>query len=257
MRVSSLRVALVLAICSRLFAGARACRPLPGAGTSACARFKGLQGLPATTAGSAASFPGAGVVLPIRWTVALPAGQSAAAAAAVGQQLAVLNQRFSPVKIQFRTLSIQQKAYNGDCFYDDRRVGALAGGSPSFLSVVVCPGNDTLGMAFPSTNEAHAFANMAFINPVGLPGSSGAFNLGLTLVHELGHTFGLDHVFDEGGRCFNSDGIADTPFQATPTSGCPARKDSCPGSPGLDSVRNYMDYSDDRWVLHCSSVGLA
>ena len=53
------------------------------------------------------------------------------------------------------------------------------------------------------------------------------------------------HVF-QGSSC-SSDGdmVPDTPFQSSATSGCPTNKDSCPNSPGRDSVNNYMDYSDD------------
>jgi hypothetical protein len=169
--------------------------------------------------------------------------------AVIKRQLAVLNQRFAPASIQFKTHSIQLKTYTGrNCFNDYQRVAALAGSSPSFLSVVVCPGPQILGLAFTTTSERQALANTVLINPSSVPGSSGAFNLGLTLVHELGHTFGLPHVF-EGNTCSrDGDGFADTPFQATPTSGCPARKDSCPTKPGLDSISNYMDYSYDRCV---------
>lgn len=39
--------------------------------------------------------------------------------------------------------------------------------------------------------------------------------------------------------------MPDTPFQSTASRGCPVGKDSCPSSPGKDSVRNYMDYSAD------------
>lgn len=56
---------------------------------------------------------------------------------------------------------------------------------------------------------------------------------------QVGHWAGLDHIFslscDDAG-----DGVADTPQQGLPTSGCPARKDSCPGKPGLDLVNNFM-----------------
>lgn len=78
-------------------------------------------------------------------------------------------------------------------------------------------------------------------------GSIEDFNLGQTATHEVGHWFGLFHVF-QGSSCSGSgDQVADTPAQSSPTSGCPASKDSCPNATGLDSIHNYMDYSTDIW----------
>lgn len=72
------------------------------------------------------------------------------------------------------------------------------------------------------------------------------FDKGITAVHEVGHWFGLFHVF-QGSVCSGDAGdmISDTPAQREPTSGCPTRKDSCPNQQGFDSVNNFMDYSDD------------
>ncbi|KAL8721247.1 MAG: hypothetical protein Q9225_002024 [Loekoesia sp. 1 TL-2023] len=76
-------------------------------------------------------------------------------------------------------------------------------------------------------------------------GSATNFNLGGTAAHEVGHWFGLFHVF-QGQACSGSgDSVSDTPLQSTATSGCPSSKDSCPSASGLDSIHNYMDYSDD------------
>jgi hypothetical protein len=78
------------------------------------------------------------------------------------------------------------------------------------------------------------------------------YHLGITAVHEVGHWFGLEHVFHNGDSgeyesgCFGpGDGVDDTPASANATFACEWGRDSCPDQPGLDPVFNYMDYSNE------------
>lgn len=64
------------------------------------------------------------------------------------------------------------------------------------------------------------------------------YDMGGTAVHEVGHWFGLLHVFQGDSCAPGGDHILDTPRQSTSTSGCPSSKDSCPGVEGVDSIHN-------------------
>lgn len=71
-------------------------------------------------------------------------------------------------------------------------------------------------------------------------------NKGRTATHEIGHFFGLRHIWGDGENCDGNDFCNDTPVAATANQGCPnPGYDSCPASPGTDMFQNYMDYSDD------------
>ncbi|HHH52187.1 MAG TPA: hypothetical protein ENK91_00885 [Bacteroidetes bacterium] len=67
------------------------------------------------------------------------------------------------------------------------------------------------------------------------------------LVHEMGHYFGLLHIWGNEGGCNDDDGIDDTPLQNTFYTGCPkGEKYSCNSK---DMYMNYMDYTNDYCSL--------
>ncbi|MEZ4897542.1 MAG: M43 family zinc metalloprotease [Saprospiraceae bacterium] len=74
------------------------------------------------------------------------------------------------------------------------------------------------------------------------------FHQGKTAVHETGHYLGLAHLWGmEQGDCTEDDGLADTPQQAGPYSGCPAYPQTSCGS--NDLFMNYMDFTDDPCLI--------
>ncbi|MBV7529486.1 M43 family zinc metalloprotease [Chitinophaga sp. sic0106] len=86
----------------------------------------------------------------------------------------------------------------------------------------------------------NAFGTIGNISPT--------YNKGRTVTHEIGHYFGLKHIWgDDNGDCSDDDDITDTPLQGTSSFGCFTfpRTDRCtPAAPGI-MFMNYMDYSDD------------
>ncbi|MCX8490093.1 MAG: choice-of-anchor J domain-containing protein, partial [Cyclobacteriaceae bacterium] len=73
---------------------------------------------------------------------------------------------------------------------------------------------------------------------------SSRYNKGRTLTHEMGHFFGLRHIWGDVSSCSTStDYVDDTPVQNSSTSGCPAHpQTSCSNT---KMFQNYLDYSDD------------
>lgn len=102
-----------------------------------------------------------------------------------------------------------------------------------------------LGFAtFPSARPRDIRTDGIVINYGSVPGGYiENYNLGKTLTHEAGHWLGLFHTF-QGGCTADNDFVNDTPAQSSPTFGCPVGRNSC-FLPGLDPIRNYMDYSYD------------
>lgn len=70
-------------------------------------------------------------------------------------------------------------------------------------------------------------------------------DLGRTMTHEVGHFLGLRHLWGDGNCA--TDYCDDTPFSSNANGAhyvCNPAQDSCP-QPGLDMVRNYMNYTYD------------
>lgn len=134
---------------------------------------------------------------------------------------------------------------------------AGTGGSPAwdhtrYLNIWVCNLEDNyLGVATPPGDVYPAEEDGVVVHYRAFGNSGTAatpFNLGRTLTHEVGHFFGLRHIWaDDNGGCTQDDGVDDTPKQANQTYGCPAfpTTDNCQvATPGI-MFMNYMDYVND------------
>jgi hypothetical protein len=176
----------------------------------------------------------------------------------VHEQVAVMNQDYNTTGVRWNLKSIS-RIENKDWFINvaPDSEGEVAmkqlyrKGTKTDLNVytVGFANEDALGLlgiaTFPMDYTASPQLDGVMLLHSTLPGSkSRQFSLGRTLVHEAGHWSGLYHTF-QGGCESPGDEIDDTPPQAKPSKGCPVNRKTCPGTPGLDHVRNFMDYSDD------------
>jgi hypothetical protein len=88
-------------------------------------------------------------------------------------------------------------------------------------------------------------------------GSQSPYNRGRTATHEVGHWFGLWHIWGDA-NCGN-DFVNDTPVSQDANYGCPAYPQiSCNNgannnTEGGDMHMNYMDYTDDRCMYMFTS----
>lgn len=122
---------------------------------------------------------------------------------------------------------------------------ALRKGTYADLNLYFEPNFDYLGYCYFPTDTTGSdedfYLDGCSIYSFSVPGGSIAnYNEGLTVVHEVGHWFGLYHTFQ--GGCIVGDRVDDTPAEASAASGCPAGRDTCPSVDGEDPIYNYMDY---------------
>jgi hypothetical protein len=120
-----------------------------------------------------------------------------------------------------------------------------------YFNVWVCNlTSPLLGYAkFPSSFPSPTYGIVISYKVAGPHGNQlPAYNLGRTLTHEMGHAFGLRHIWgDDNGACNGTDYCGDTPNQGVESFGCPTfpMLDNCAiDSPGV-MFMNYMDYSND------------
>ena len=162
----------------------------------------------------------------------------------ITQQIAGLNRAFVSLGFSFNLMDVTRH-YDTAWHYDRESLryrSLTRQGGPNALNIWVVDFRN-LGIATFPWDTPRAIDGIR-INYDSLPGGSIVhYNEGGTAVHETGHWLGLFHTF-QGGCTSTNDQVDDTPAQATPTTGCPATRDSCP-APGSDPIHNYMDYSWD------------
>jgi hypothetical protein len=132
---------------------------------------------------------------------------------------------------------------------DDRMKFAATGGvdawdSRSYLNIWVADMRSILGYSSSPGSPVEKDGVVINVKAFGTVNVSGAFNLGRTATHEVGHWLGLKHIW--GDTYCGDDMVDDTPRQGGFTSGCPSgTRISCTSSSTGDMYMNYMDYTND------------
>lgn len=156
--------------------------------------------------------------------------------------------QFSLKKISYTKRDGWYHAYNFGP-RDTRAKRALHRGNAGALNVYVNGGGSrdypVLGWAsFPWQYDRAPFRDAVSVTTAALPGGRATgYNLGDTVIHETGHWLGLFHTF-QGGCGSEGDMVSDTAAEGEPSYDCETTRDTCT-APGLDPVRNFMDYSLD------------
>ena len=194
--------------------------------------------------------------------VSLPDGTGNVSDRAIRDQIRVLNTTFAGFEGGYATgfsfdLAGVTRTVNADWYYAGPSTSAeramkqaLHQGGDNALNMYLTTAGAYLGWAYYPSQVNHngsAYLDGIVIDWESMLGTSttyaGRYDQGETATHEAGHWLNLAHTFE--GACNHwGDHVADTPPEATPTSGCPAGKDTC-SEPGLDPIHNYMDYSYD------------
>ena len=168
----------------------------------------------------------------------------------IDTQIDVLNDAYRDVGYQFILQSVDRvdnTNWSTSSRYEIPMKIALAVNPAATLNIYACDlSNGLLGYSYlPYSYNEDSFMQGVVVLYSSLPGGSAyPYNEGDTVTHEVGHYLGLYHTF-ENGCTSPGDEVDDTPYEASPTSGCPAERDSCTRDPGQDPIHNFMDYSDD------------
>jgi hypothetical protein len=219
------------------------------------------QDLPAAAKGQAQQ--GFSATVPVYFHVITDGSAGSLTLSQIQTQIAVLNNTFAggeggaDTGFSFRLAGVT-RTDNATWFYADaggapehRMKQALHTGGPGDLNLYsTTAGEALLGWAYlPEivTKPGQAYLDGVVFDWETIPGTStryaGTYDQGETATHEVGHWLNLEHTF-YGGCSAKGDFVDDTPAEKTPTSGCPAGKDTC-RAPGDDPIHNYMDYSYD------------
>ncbi|MBM7774280.1 hypothetical protein JOD54_004484 [Actinokineospora baliensis] len=180
--------------------------------------------------------------------------------AVIDKQLEVLNVDFAPTGFSFALAEITRtvnEAWFSDASGANRQelTRELRAGAAADLNLYVVgaiSGGNLGWSTMPAAYQGDQSGDGVGVLFSTLPGGSGApFAEGRNATHGIGGWMGLYNTFQNGCTA-PGDYVDDTPYEASPAFGCPTGRDTCP-QPGLDPIRNFMDYSDDSCMTEFTS----
>ncbi len=165
-----------------------------------------------------------------------------------------------------QTTGIERKQVANNFNFDDnyyKASGLPAWDTTKYLNIWVGPFTDTtlLGWAYGPGAAGTAFDGLCIgYNCFGTIGTAQApYNKGRTATHEIGHYFGLNHIWGPSnsypttcGTSANNDGCADTPATKRPYFGTPTYPNNqytCTNTADGAMFMNFMDYVDDNAMV--------
>jgi len=206
-----------------------------------------------TVSGAAAFTP---TVIKVRWHTITSGSSGVLSPSEIASQIAVLNNAYSGTGFSFSLVSTTTT--NNPAWYSGLGYGSAAeramktslhvGGKTDLNIYTADLAGDLLGWATFPKSTVSVMDGVVLLDE-SLPGGSAApFNLGDTATHEVGHWLNLHHTFLNGCSRLG-DYVSDTAPERSPASGCPTGRDSCT-LPGLDPIKNFMDYTADACMDH-------
>jgi len=122
------------------------------------------------------------------------------------------------------------------------------------LGIATFPQGSTLpDMVYSESNQTAGIAiSPGTVGSIFMPSGCGTYTKGKTLTHEMGHFFGLRHIW--GDATCGNDFCGDTPVHQSDNSGVPAHPKANSCGTADEMFENYMDYTDDV-ILNTFTAG--
>ena len=196
-------------------------------------------------------------VIDVYWHTITDGSKGVLSASEINGQISVLNAAYSGTGFSFAlkgtTTTNNASWYNGLDYgttAERNMKSTLHQGDNSDLNIYSANlAGGLLGWATFPKKQASSMDGVVILDESLPGGTASPYNQGDTATHEVGHGLNLFHTVQGGCSDTAGDYVTDTPAEASPASGCPTGRDTCT-LPGLDPIKNFMDYTTDVCMDH-------